>query len=169
MQTDSKKAIVCGTTNSTQNPLPTYGGFSKKTKALVLPNRSFQECDHFNGNCVLIPDEVFKLVGNLDPLFHHALGDFDYGLRAKKMGVKLIVAPDYIATCEIHPNLPQWRSPSVSFINRMRFLYSASSGCYPPQFFVFDKRHNGFLKAVFHFFTIHLRAIIPALWNFKSY
>jgi GT2 family glycosyltransferase len=160
-----EKAIVCGTTQSIVNPKATYGGYRKKPDRLLLPNGTFQECDYFNGNCVLISKEVFDLVGNLDPVFHHAVGDFDYSLRAKKLGIVLYVAPAFIGSCESHTELPKWRSPSVSLFKRVKNLYTASSGCYPPQFFIFDKRHNGLFLAIVHFFSIHLRAMIPSLWK----
>ncbi|MDI1307715.1 MAG: glycosyltransferase family 2 protein [bacterium] len=160
-----EKAIVCGATQSIANQKATYGGFRKKPDRLLLPNGTFQECDYFNGNCVLITKKAYDLVGNLDPVFHHAVGDFDYSLRAKKLGVQLYVAPAFIGICENHTDLPKWRSPSVSLFNRIKSLYTASSGCYPPQFFIFDKRHNGLLLATVHFFSIHLRAMIPSLWK----
>lgn len=161
-------SIVCGATQSAENNLITYGGFRKNPDRLVIPNGTFQECDYINGNCVLIPKEVFELVGNLDPFFQHALGDFDYGFRAKKCGVNLYIAPNFIGLCESHTELPKWMSSTISLNNRVKHLYSAASGCYPPEFFVYDKRHNGLFSACFHYFTIHLRVLFPSLWNLKS-
>ena len=46
----------------------------------------------FNGNCVLIPQCVFKKVGNLDWTYRHAIGDIDYGYRVRKAGFKNYVA-----------------------------------------------------------------------------
>lgn len=40
-----------------------------------------------NGNCVFIPSEIVNAIGNLDPIFSHAMGDIDYGLRAQKKGL----------------------------------------------------------------------------------
>lgn len=162
-----KNSIICGTTQSADDQKATYGGYVKNPNRLLIPNDEFQECDYFNGNCVLISKEAFQRIGNLDPIFHHAVGDFDYSLRGKKLGIGLYVAPAFIGTCESHTELPKWRSPKVSVANRLKSLYSASSGCYPPQFFIFDRRHNGILVASFHFFTIHLRAIMPTLWNYR--
>jgi len=162
-----KDSIIVGTTCSKNANKITYGG-SKNSKSRVIPNNQFQECDYFNGNFVLIPQAVFKKVGNLDTIFHHAVGDFDYGMRAKRMGFQIFVAPEVIGNCESHDKLPNWRNPSISINKRIKSLYSPSSGCYPTQFFVFDNRHNGFIIAVFHFFTLHLRAFFPSLWNFKK-
>jgi GT2 family glycosyltransferase len=157
--------IVCGTTKSDVTGKATYGGRLKNTGEIVIPNGSYQNCDYFNGNCVLIPRSVFEIVGNLDPVFHHAVGDFDYGLRASKRGILLCVAPQFIGACEAHESVPKWQSSSISCTDRLKNLYTPSSGCYPPQFFVFDRRHNGLFLACFHYFSIHLRAIVPFLWK----
>jgi GT2 family glycosyltransferase len=158
-------AIVCGTTQSIIDKTITYGGFDKKSNRLKMPNGIYQECDFINGNCVLIPKAVFEKIGNLDSFFHHAVGDFDYGLRARKVGIILFIATDYVGNCEDHSSLPKWRSPKTPLIKRLESLYHPTSGCSPLQFFVFDRRHKGLLIACFHFFTIHLRAVFPLLWN----
>ena len=161
----SKNEIICGTTRSAISDFATYGGYNNPNKKILFPNGKFQSVDYCNGNFVLIPNAVFKIVGNLDPFFHHAIGDFDYTLRAKKFGVKLYVAPNFIGTCESHSSEPRWRSTSEKLTNRLRLLYAPTSGCHPFQYFVFDKRHNGFFLASLHFMSIHLRAVIPKLWK----
>jgi GT2 family glycosyltransferase len=168
LQTPINNAIVCGTTQSEKNLAATYGGFSNKSNQLLIPNRTYQKSNFCNGNCVLIPKKVYERVGNFDPIFHHALGDFDYCLRARKMGIEIVVAPDYIGICELHNFIPSWRDPKIPIAMRLKQLYTPASGCYPTEFFVFDKRHNGLLVAWFHYFTIHLRAIVPALWKYKN-
>jgi len=158
-------AIVCGSTKSQISQKITYGGFSSINNNLILPNGKYQLSDYCNGNCVLVPKNVFQKLGNLDPFFHHALGDFDYSLRARKKGIEIKVAPDFIGFCESHHNIPKWRSNSYNFISRLKNLYTPLSGCYPPEFFVFDKRHHGIFAACLHFFTIHIRSICPKLWS----
>jgi GT2 family glycosyltransferase len=165
LMTKFNYGIVCGATTSTKNDIITYGGFTKNKDRLIIPNGAYQSCDYLNGNCVLISKETFGLVGNLDPIFQHALGDFDYGLRAKKMGIALYVAPKFIGICDTHTEIPKWMSASVKIKDRIKNLYSASSGCYPPEFFVYDKRHNGLLSACFHYFTIHLMVMFPSVIN----
>ena len=120
--------------------------------------------DLVNG-CINLSKKVFEIRVNLDPIFHHAIGDFVYGLREKKKGIELYVAPDFVGICESHDFVPRWRSPEQSVSTRLKSLYLPNSGCYPPQFFIFDNRHNGFFQACLHYFTIHLRAIMPSLWK----
>jgi GT2 family glycosyltransferase len=158
-------SIICGTTQEAISKEITYGGY--KNNQTIKPNGQLQHCDFCNGNLVLIPREVYKKVGNLDPVFHHAVGDFDYSLRAKKLGFQLFIGPSFVGTCESHGAVPKWRDRTISVFKRVKFLYSASSGCYPPEFFVFEKRHNGFFMAIVHYFSTHLRAIFPQLWKLK--
>jgi GT2 family glycosyltransferase len=155
------ESIICGSTISQVDHNTTYGGFINNPYQLLNPNSKYQNSDYCNGNCVIIPKKIFKKIGLLDPFFHHALGDFDYSRRAIKSGFKVLVAPDYIGTCEKHDFMPKWLNTSYNFIDRLKFLYIPLSGCNPFEFFVLDWRSNGLLIAIFHFFSIHFKAIFP--------
>ncbi len=168
LSSNFQDAIICGSTACPQTGKLTYGGRNLRENNNLSPTRYFQECDYFNGNCVLIPNTVFEKIGNLDLTFHHALGDFDYGLRAKKIGIKAFITPGFIGMCEPHKALPKWCSPSETMVNRFKQLYSPASGCNPLEFFSFDKRHFGLSSALVHFFSINLRAIYPKLWKPNS-
>jgi GT2 family glycosyltransferase len=52
---------------------------------------------------VLIPRAVASAIGNIDAAFVHAIGDFDYGLRAGRAGFGLWVAPGFVGTCSQNP------------------------------------------------------------------
>ena len=158
-------SIVCGTTKSSTKDDATYGGFLNKHNRLLTPNGGYQNADYCNGNCILIPRYVYKKLGNLDPIFSHALGDFDYSLNARKKGIVIKVAPEFVGICESHELTPKWRSNSLNVLNRLKNLYTPLSGCYPLEFFVFDKRHHGIFAACLHFFSIHIRSICPKLWS----
>lgn len=158
-----EKAIICGTTKSAVNGEITYGGRSK-TKGLLEPNNQLQQCDYFNGNCVLVPKSVYKIVGNLDYMFSHSTGDWDYGLRAAKEGIKLFVSFFYIGTCEKHDSLPKWCSPSVELKERIK-AFRTPLAVNPVQHFKFDLRHNGLVSAIKHYISIHLRLLFPSFWN----
>lgn len=164
-QLTNEKSIICGTTRSALNGAVTYGGRSR-TKGLLKPNNQLQQCDYFNGNCVLVPDSVFKTVGNLDYMFSHSTGDWDYGMRAAKKGIKLFISFYYIGTCEKHDSLPKWCSPSVKLKERIK-AFKTPLSVNPVQHFKFDLRHNGLFSAVKHFVTIHFRLFFPSLWSQK--
>jgi GT2 family glycosyltransferase len=155
-------AIVVGSTAAMTSDTVTYGGRSDSGQ-LIIPSKQPMPCAYFNGNIVLIPQSVYRIVGVNDPVFHHALGDFDYGLRAKKLGVELYIAPGILGRCDIHPSLPVWCNPQKSLVRRWRF-FRTPLGQNPEEFFVFENRHSGILKAVFHYLTNHLRVLYPRLW-----
>lgn len=158
------KAIICGTTCSKYNEKEvTYGGQKLKI-GFLKPTGEMQNCEFFNGNFVLVPNYVFAIVGNLDPIFHHSVGDIDYGIRAKRNGIDIFTTNGFIGTCEVHESIPKWYSPEINIFERLIYLYSPL-GCNPFQFFVFDYRQNGLTLAILHFFSIHYWAVFP---NFKK-
>ncbi len=99
------QVLVVGSTCDPHTKALTYGGVVRRSRwrplkyDLVEPGEAIKPCDTINGNCVLIPREVVQVVGNLDPAFTHYAGDWDYGLRAKKQGCTLCIAPRYVGTC----------------------------------------------------------------------
>lgn len=166
-------SVIVGTTHSAINQKPTYGGRSSRTKSLIIPNGFFQKCDLINGNFLLVPKLVYKNIGMLDPIFHHALGDYDFYYRGKKNGVEFYVAPEFVGNCEDHvtefkDHIPSWRSNSIPFITRLRLLYQPQSGCVPNQFFIYKKRHFSLLSGIYYYILLHVRCLFPRLWYVKS-
>lgn len=116
LQQPERKVIVIGSTRDPHTGRTTYGGRCRSSRVHPLRFEHIVEpdpvgvkvCDVFNGNCVLIPREVISAIGNLSSSFRHALGDFDYALRARKHGVALLVAPGTHGQCVRHekPYLP---------------------------------------------------------------
>jgi GT2 family glycosyltransferase len=156
-------ALICGTTQSAISNEITYGG-KKFDKTRVLPKADIERCDLINGNCLLVPYSVFEKVGMLDPIFPHASGDFDYGLRAKQKGINSFVASKCIGTCEADNGWPKWCLPNYSIYQRIRNLYSPLGSSHPYYFFIFEKRHYGIVHAIKHFLSIHIRLLFPKLW-----
>jgi len=159
----NQSIVVAATCSNNDNSL-TYSGFSKNGD-LVTPSDSIKEINTFNGNCVLIPKIVFNKVGLIDPLFHHAIGDLDYGLRATKKGIKSYLAPHFLAFCEGHDKEPNWCQKEIPLLKRIKSLYSPLGNSQPYYFFRFELRHYGLAIALKHLFSIHLRLIYPQLWT----
>lgn len=102
--------IVVG---SIQDPITkqrTYGGLVHKfwwhpfRFKPLKPESSPIQCEAMNGNCVLVPHSVFDKIGNIDSTFNHYLGDFDYALRARRKGLGVWIAPEYVGTCSPNPS-----------------------------------------------------------------
>lgn len=99
------RAIITGSTCDSKTKALTYGGVVRRSRwrplkfDLVEPGEQAKRCDTMNGNCVLIPRSVVQIVGNLEPAFTHYAGDWDYGLRARRQGCTVWIAPGYVGTC----------------------------------------------------------------------
>lgn len=158
----NNNAIICGVCESKEKGEITYGGYGKDTHEIILPIGRPQHCFFFNGNIVFVPKSVFNVLGNLDTIFHHSLGDFDYGLRAYKKGIKTYITSEIIGYCERN-ELPKWCNPKYKIKERIKAFYSPL-GSPPFQQFIFHKRHYGYFKAFTIFFSNHLRLIFPSKW-----
>ena len=158
------QAIVCAAFCGEQNQGFTYGGRDKAGEP-VVPNGAVQPCYSINGNCLLVSKTVFDAVGNLDPIFPHAIGDFDYGQRALAKGFGLVTTRRFLGTCENNAMLPKWCYAHVPLQERIQALYSPLGNSHPKYYFIYVKRHFGWLLAIKHFCSIHLRLLIPSLWK----
>ena len=162
-QSKKNQAIIIAPNRALKEAKVTYSGYNKQGK--IVPNGSLQPCDTFNGNCVLIPKFVFQILGNLDWRFRHAIGDLDYGYRAKKAGIKMYVSSDYLGVCDNNPQLPAWARKEVPIMKRIKNLYSPLGYAEPLPFFHFERRNFGLITAIKHFVSIHIRVLFPQLWK----
>lgn len=86
----------------------------------VLPNSNKITGDTMNANCVLIPYDVMKCIGNMDKVYSHSLGDYDLGFMIRRNGFKLISSEEYVGHCEDNGFDNTWRNPNYSRIERLK-------------------------------------------------
>jgi len=140
----------------------TYGGILQH-KGLIRDLSTPIECDTFNGNIVLIPRSVYERVGINDPIFHHSLGDFDYGLRAKKIGIKSIVSSGIYGRCDLHKNISVWCDPSIPFKIRWNAFFKPTEAN-PFELFIYKKRHFGLVSACLTIVSNFVHVLFPDIW-----
>jgi len=101
-----ERFILVGATRNAEGAV-TYSG--KRYRAypfafqldFVPPDKEeLRAIDAFNGNIVLVPRAVVDEIGINDPLFRHGLGDYEYGLRASRRGVAVLLMPGTLGVCE---------------------------------------------------------------------
>jgi GT2 family glycosyltransferase len=144
------QAIVVGSLCDACTGEVTYGGLVRRSKLnrvdfIRIEPRDFPlEVDTMNGNCVLIPRSVLASVGNLDTVFNHYLGDYDYGLRAREKGFSIWVTPGFVGTCSRNPVVYPWRTDGQSIRDRWR-LVLGPKGAPPKACLVYARRHAGLL------------------------
>ncbi|MGD9930766.1 MAG: glycosyltransferase family 2 protein [Mangrovibacterium sp.] len=159
---ENHKSIVVGATCNINKTITTYGGWSHGK--LITTNSIKQYCDFFNGNFVLVPISAFRVLGNLDYRYRHTHGDFDYGYRAKKKGIKSILIPEFIGICERDKNTLMCFDPEVPFSKRLKLFYSPL-GKNPFEFFYFNNKHRGTIPALRIFVSNHFRVLFPSLFT----
>jgi GT2 family glycosyltransferase len=149
-----KSVIVAGSAQDANDGRPTYGGVicPSKWKAtnfkLIAPLNVPVECKTMNGNCVLVPSEVARAVGNIEPKFAHAMGDLDYGLRARYLGFSVWVMAGFAGTCSNNAEAGSFNDASLPVTVRLRKMMQPT-GLPPSSWRVFTQRHAGILWPIF--------------------
>lgn len=149
-----KSVIVVGSTRDANDGRFTYGGVIRPRKwkattfTLVAPRDVPVECETMNGNCVLIPCEVAQTVGNMEPKFAHAMGDQDYGLRARYAGFAVWVMPGFAGTCSRNAVAGSFNDASLPVTVRLRKMMQPK-GLPPSSWRVFTQRHAGIFWPIF--------------------
>lgn len=152
------EAIIVGIIETVEKDKTLYGG-TDKNKKLIQSNGKLNPITNMNGNVVLISKYVFKILGNLDPTYHHDLGDVDYGLRAQKNGIKVYTTRIPVGRGDLN-NLCRERIKNTTLRKRFIKLYSPL-GSNPNINFYFRKRHSGVFNAISYFLFQHLLNILP--------
>ena len=159
----SHRSIIVGaTTDTATHQVLTYGG-RLQDGTIPLCQGEDSDVHHFNGNIVLVPDSVYKVIGNLDYYFTHSKGDFDYGLRAHKAGIRLVQCGIVLGWCDVHPTTDKWCDPRLPLSTRIKSLRQPN-GMPPKETFHLNRRHYGLRSAIIAYITIHLRCLFPMIW-----
>ncbi len=143
-------AIVAGALQDGESGRLTYSGVRRvdwhpMRYELVPPGDEPAEADTFNGNVVLVPRDVYGSVGGIDGCFAHAMADFDYGLRARRLGFPVVVMPGRAGCCT-RGSSPLARDGSIR--EQLRTLLSPK-GLPPRSLARYLYRHGGALWPVF--------------------
>lgn len=153
-QQTGQPGIVVGSTADCKTGQLTYGGhiapkrWKPFTYQRVWHESEPVECHAMNGNVVLIPMQIVMSVGNLDPVFEHAMGDTDYALRARGMGHRLFVAPGIVGHCSNNPASNTYLDASLPLPVRWKKMM-ARKGLPPRSWWHFTRRHAGLAWPVY--------------------
>lgn len=157
-------AIIIGSTcdTSTKSQI-TYGGQIIRG-TFVMSNEKAEKCTYMNGNIVLVPDQVFKIVGYNDPYYSHAMGDYDYGLMAKSKGIHIYVAPGFCGECDLHDCVSTWKNPDKSLKERWKAFFRPT-GANPFEYFYYRKKNYGVFPACCTFVSNFVHVLFPRCWS----
>lgn len=163
-QAAANDCIVVGATKSQETGNTSYGGVIRSHPLipfryrLLDPQPEPTACDTMNGNCVLIPHNIACALGNLAPEYVHAMGDTDYGLRARKAGFGVYLATQHVGFCERNSILGTFTDSSLAVRQRLRVMRSPKGLPVRP-WLAFTRRHGGFFWPLY-FIWPYLRVLL---------
>lgn len=162
----SPNCIVVGQASDPVTGQPTYGGCESRgglrrfSYKLIVSEQEPVRCQTFNGNCVLIDSKTARHLGNIDAGFEHAMGDTDYGLRARDAGFSIIACPGVIGYCSRNRAAGTYLDESLSLRNRWRLLLGRK-GLPIRSWYLFTQRHGGGLWP-FYFLWPYLKFFLSS-------
>lgn len=119
-----QNAVIAGSTEGINGEF-TYGGIVKtsswRPKTMhVMDKNKLVKCDTCNGNCVLIPKDIFMDVPIMDSKYRHSFGDYDYGFSITKRGYSILASNFYVGICEDdHVKEKTWEDCKLSVKERI--------------------------------------------------
>jgi len=127
-ESKSDACVVVGAVRDPKSGSVTYSGLRRPGLhplhvERVAPQGRPVAVTAFNGNVVLVPRSAGILIGSIDGDFEHAMADLDYGLRAIRVGVEVLLAPETVGTCPANTSGRAWLSPTLSTPDRIRALF----------------------------------------------
>lgn len=117
------------------------------------------EVDTFNANCVLIPTDLFIKTGNMDKVYNHSLGDFDYGYMLRRKGGRIYVSDEYVGICPFNSDEGTWNDTGLSRRERIKKKESIK-GVPFGEFFHYLLKNYNILTAIIYSFSPYIRILI---------
>ena len=157
------KKILVGATCGESGEL-TYGGVLKKSKfrpafETVMSKTGTIFCDTFNANCILMPVEIFEILPNIDTRYTHSLGDYDYGLEARRCGFEIIASDFFVGKCDLNSVRGSWQDIRLSRKERIKKKESPK-GLPRREWFYFVRKHFGIVSACINSIIPYIKILI---------
>jgi GT2 family glycosyltransferase len=108
---------------------------------MVSPSGVATPTDTMHGNVVLVPRAVYETV-SVDGEFGHAYADYDYGLRARKAGYGVVLAPHVVGCCSSNPITGSFEDVTLGLRHRLDLLADRKGRPLPSQA-RYLRRHGG--------------------------
>ena len=136
------RAIIAGTISDKDGKICLYGGLNKHGKVMVPDDILPLPCTTFDGKLVLVPNHVFQTIGNIDSLHVYRFPDYEYGRRAKRNGLNVVIAPRILGSDD-------------------------REDCPDRDKFIYDLHHYGWIGAALHNLSIWMKLMFSRMKNKK--
>lgn len=144
-----------------------YGGKTDGDK-LISPDGTFQKTYRMNGNLVLIPQAVYEELGMISTWCRHGFGDYDYGYRAAKQKIPVLLSCSFVGRCERHDvRESKYFSNKYTIVQRWNMLHSPMNN--PFVSFIFNYKYNGIAFALKSLITTYIYTVFPIIYKKRNF
>ena len=147
--------VVVGAFRSSTCEETTYSGVVRSSRWHPLRFRkvdplekNYQIVDTVNMNSCLITKKALALVGFLSSFYNHGGADYEYGLKLRKSGGSIILAPGYSGICDRNYEQDNFISNSSSLKEAYYKLLSTKNQPFKQRLSYF-KRHGGRMWVIY--------------------
>jgi len=159
---DDIDAVVGATKNAAGEQ--TYGGVRMSSAylaryELIPPSEQPEACDTFNCNALLMRYASFIKAGNLDAAYVHSMGDYDYGMKLRRLQMHVINSAAYVGLCEGNAKEGSWLDPSLPRRERLRKKES-EKGLPRRDWYHFVRKNYSLPAAVYHSMTPYVKILL---------
>jgi GT2 family glycosyltransferase len=159
--------ICIGSTCNPDTGLISYGGKVVTSRTFFKSSTVYSEsspldCDLGNANIMLVSRGVVNKIGILSDKFTHGIADYDYTLRAKEAGLKVIVVPGMLGYCN-NDHGQSWKPQKSKLAERISYLKSPKGLAY--------YEYMGFIKSHFPryyplaYVKLWMKTFFPIFWT----
>jgi GT2 family glycosyltransferase len=148
----SSETIAVGATCDPVAKKTCTGGIRRRSwhnVRVMDPNGEVQMCDSINGNIVLVPRQAEERIGMMDDRFTHIFADADYGIRARKCGIPVLLAPDHLGECQLNSLRNTTFDPNLTIRERWKRFFGPKGYRPPDEWWVFVHRHAPHPKVLY--------------------
>lgn len=144
----ARPVVVTSACRDSQGEVTTYGGVRRSSCwhplrfEVVAPTNELQAVDTCNMNFAILSRGCLELIGFLDAGYIHSRADFDYGLRLRKAGGEVWLAPGCVGVCSRNEVTGSSADPNLGVMQRWRQLLSVKEH-HPGQRARYYRRHGG--------------------------
>lgn len=132
-----------------------------------IPSDVFVEVDSFVGNFVYIPKSVSNLIGFLNGNYSHHYADVEFGIRASKSRISILLMPDFVGICESNTVRTRYMNQEIPLIRRFKELNSRF--CFPIRDHLMFYRNIGGKLWIYYFVRSYSGKILMTFFPFLNH
>lgn len=118
---DKTGSVIVGACSEDDEETICSYGVSDASDRKILPVGSPHKANGWlNGNCVLVPKEVYRRIGMISGEYTHARADYDYAERLKQAGIPFYCSSYYVGVC--HNDFSE-KMAGVRLCQRLQMLW----------------------------------------------